>query len=70
MDVTSIQAEVLLLALQIFPQFESFSKYEDVEQSLSLVGCTDMHFPFVPIIIIDNFVLNCLRWGHIAMHWI
>ena len=54
LDVTSIQAEVLFLALQIFPQFESFSKYEDMERSFSRVGCTEIHFPFVLIIIIAN----------------
>ena len=66
LDVTSIQAEVLLLTLQIFPQFESFSKDEDMERSFSRVGCTEIHFPFVLIIIIANFILSCSLWGHIG----
>ena len=69
LDVTSIQAQVLLLTLQIFSQFESFSRYEDMEQSLSLEGCIYTHFLFILfwslfMAVIANFILNCLRCTH------
>ena len=72
LDVTSIQAQVLLLTLQILSQFESFSRYEDMEQSLSLEGCIYTHFLFILywslfMVIIANFILNCSRWGHIGL---
>ena len=69
LDVTSIQAQVLLLTLQIFSQFESFSRYEDMEQSLSLEGRIYTHFLLILywslfMVIIANFILNCSRWTH------